>query len=571
MQQQYLAGLIQLQQNLLATQIENGRLSMQRLEQENWTQHQSNQSTNYAQSRSPPPGPTTDARPDLRGARGSHGPTSEGAEELSKFNPLLASALARRQRRESTQSLPPPLSPSSSTGHGSTPLTPVNLTFQTQSLANSSSSSTAQYGGSAGSGRTSREDYVTKEELINSGRYKRDGSPTLSNTPSLVLSKPGEEFPKTASGNVSEEEGDSVGMSSYTPRPNRTTASSLRLAPSSLSSSPTSTTAPSPPIPTTTGATNGGRTTRFSPPTQQEYEEEVLHSDGSTTSSRSLSQTNSLEQSFSHASLLDNDSPDTSDKSASFENIQIAQLQQTKREEGRRALGRLGLGRPGSLNLARTRGVSEGGVGAHQYAMAMGSETGTNGGMGMGGQEHQRSNSESFASALSPFATTFSPPPLPPSLGSANPYLYSPYGLTTFPTPTTASHYPVFSTPNPFAAYLPSSPLPSTKAFVASGGTYAPNPMSNGGGGSKPNYRSTSSSGGPRIPGTASAIRQPIGPAAEMEFSSKNFSKRIRKNALGVLGRFGARASVGGAGPVVLAEVGVEDVVGESEEEECGN
>lgn len=82
------------------------------------------------------------------------------------------------------------------------------------------------------------------------------------------------------------------------------------------------------------------------------------------------------------------------------------------------------------------------------------------------------------------------------------------------------------------------------------------------------NYRSASLGGAP-IPGTASAIRQPIGPAAEVEFSSKNFSKRIRKNALGVLGRIGTggRASLGGAVATVVLPVEVESDVEEELEE----
>lgn len=122
------------------------------------------------------------------------------------------------------------------------------------------------------------------------------------------------------------------------------------------------------------------------------------------------------------------------------------------------------------------------------------------------GHQQDRSASDSFMSALSPLANTFSPIPSPSYAALANMY-------ATYPAQMNFHSYP--ASPNPYPV--------------------SPNP-----------YRSTSGSQFAAY-GSASCIRQPIGPAPEAELSSVNFASRIRRQAIGNLGRIGrGRASLGG-------------------------
>lgn len=139
-----------------------------------------------------------------------------------------------------------------------------------------------------------------------------------------------------------------------------------------------------------------------------------------------------------------------------------------------------------------------------------------------------RASSDSHTPILSPFATTFTP--LPPS----------PY----FPSP--APHQMSFASP-PLAGGVAFSPQqmfsPQMNAFSPSMNAFSPN-MSTPFSPTNPAYQSNKPAA---LAGTASAIRQPRGPAAEL---AGNFSSRLRRRAVATLlgSRGVGRVSLGGGG-----------------------
>lgn len=141
------------------------------------------------------------------------------------------------------------------------------------------------------------------------------------------------------------------------------------------------------------------------------------------------------------------------------------------------------------------------------------------------GDQQQQPRSVSDTTPLSPFASTFTP--LPPS-----PFISSPqFDMNHNFSPSLAAFSP------PMYAFSP-----SMSAFSPSMGAS--------------NYQSTKPA---PVSGTASAIRQPQGPAAEL---AGNFSSRLRKQAVAtLLGSRVGRAATGG--DVLVGEVmglGVEGV-----------